>query len=116
MSGPIPISSPGSGVSTPRATYNVYNFNKNQTYHVPKDVPACVMKYLLDKQKGVISTCPSPKDWIMTYQLRTSEDLGPWLLSYGYDISKNMTGSTARSKKSRRSRKQKKSLRKTRRV
>jgi len=118
MSGPIPISSPGSGVSTPRPKYNVYNFYKNQSYHIPEpsDIPKCVMKYVLDKQKGLISTCPSPKDWIVTYQLRTGEDLGPWLLSYGYDISKNMTGSTARSKKSRRSRKQKKSLRKTRRV
>ena len=115
MSAPIPISSTASTVSTPRA---LYNFNKNQTYHVPEpsDIPKCVMKYLLDKQKGDISTCPSPKDWIMTYELRTGQDLGPWLLSYGYDISKNMTGSTARSKKSRRSRKQKKSLRRTRRV
>ena len=115
MSGPIPISST---VSTPRAVLIMkpYNFKKNQPYHVPKDVPVCVLNYLKDTKKGVISTCESPKDWIMTYQLQTKQDLGPWLLSYGYDISKNMTGSTAKSKKSRRSRKQKKSLRKTRKV
>jgi hypothetical protein len=111
MSGLATISS---NAFTPKA----YNFNKNQEYHVPDSryIPKCVMKYLLDKQKGVISTCESPKNWIVTYQLRTGEDLAPWLLSYGYDISKNMTGSTAKYKKSRRSRKHKKSLRKTRRV
>lgn len=64
-------------------------------YYVPKNVPSGVIGYLTNtkiKGQGSITTYQSPKNWIASEQIRTGHDLNPWLLSFGYDITKDKEG------------------------
>ena len=88
-------------ISTPPFTPEEppYNFNKDGApYYVPnpKYVPLSVTKYLEHvkaKGQGAATIYQSPKNWIASHTLSTGgKDLGPWLLSYGYDITRNKAG------------------------
>ena len=112
-------------VSTPplQVKAGPYKFERDVDYYIPnpKDVPPSVKGYLdrvKAKGQGSITTYESPKDWVESHKLRTGKNLGPWLRSFGYDITLNQAGipgaTTIRHRKQKNTRKQKKTQRKTR--
>jgi hypothetical protein len=86
-------------VNTPplKSKVGPYNFEGDVDYYIPspKDVPPSVKGYLervKARGQGAITTYESPKDWVASHTLRTGKDLGPWLRSFGYDITLNQAG------------------------